>query len=264
MVYVVSHKSFHIPEDDPIYCPIYVGKQMKNYAEQNGFIWDGQGRENIAQKNSSYCELTALYWIWKNTKDEIVGLNHYRRYFLSSEGNIINGNEIKQILLQNDVILSRPLVLDCTVEQFYYKTAGYQKDLQKVKEIIGNLYPQDTHVAELFFKGHEMSYANMFVMRRKDFDKYCNWLFSILFKLEEDMDMDGYKPAETRVYGYLGELLLNVYVIKNQMKIKHLDLFNTAPISLKNRLKIKAKNIVKAIIYFPSGIPKRRRMSKHK
>ena len=63
----------------PFFTPIQVGKTNSKF--DLGIQGDDTG-ENISRKNSSYCELTGLYWMWKNLNNaEVVGLSHYRRYF---------------------------------------------------------------------------------------------------------------------------------------------------------------------------------------
>ena len=110
-----------------------------------------------------------------------------------------------------------------------------------------------------------MSYANMFIMPQGLFQSYAKWLFDILFEMEKYEDMTGYTIQEKRLYGYLGELLLNVWILKNGLKCKHLDICNIENESasachvLKAKLILKLKNMVKYVLYFPSGIPYRRR-----
>ena len=65
------------------------------------------------------------------------------------------------------------------------------------------------------------SYCNMFIMKRDNFDKYCEWLFYILFELEKETDLTGYTASEARIYGYLSERLLNVWVKQNNLKLKY-------------------------------------------
>lgn len=48
-----------------------------------GYIGDNTG-DNISLRNPNYCELTGLYWAWKNLKCDYIGLCHYRRYFTNS------------------------------------------------------------------------------------------------------------------------------------------------------------------------------------
>ena len=75
-ILVAAHKKYRMPEDK-IYFPVQVG----SYGKENiGFARDDEG-DNISQKNPYFCELTGLYWIWKNVDADYYGLVHYRRYF---------------------------------------------------------------------------------------------------------------------------------------------------------------------------------------
>ena len=75
-IMVAVHKPYWMPTDS-VYLPIHVGKEGK---ADIGFQGDNTG-DNISSKNSHYCELTAMYWAWKNLEADFVGLVHYRRYF---------------------------------------------------------------------------------------------------------------------------------------------------------------------------------------
>ena len=69
-VYVISHSAEDIKniKSNEIYTPLFVGR---NGQDNLGFVSDDTG-ENISSKNSSYCELTGLYWMWKNSPADIL------------------------------------------------------------------------------------------------------------------------------------------------------------------------------------------------
>lgn len=79
-ILVVGHKESPVLNNE-IYIPIQAGKKISNKKLSKPWIGDDTG-DNISEKNKEYCELTALYWAWKNLKDvDYIGLCHYRRYF---------------------------------------------------------------------------------------------------------------------------------------------------------------------------------------
>lgn len=97
---------------DEVYMPIHVGREGK---EDLGYIGNNTG-ENISIKNPNYCELTGLYWAWKNLECEYIGLCHYRRYFAhkskSSELEdkkqaIFTKDDYERLLQRYDVILPK-------------------------------------------------------------------------------------------------------------------------------------------------------------
>ncbi len=76
-ILVAHHKPGFIFEDDRI-MPIQVGRAVSTH--DLPMQSDSTG-DNISELNPYYCEMTAIYWAWKNLPDtEYIGLFHYRRY----------------------------------------------------------------------------------------------------------------------------------------------------------------------------------------
>ena len=202
---------------DEIYMPIQAGRAISNNIISD-YIGDDTG-ENISAKNKNYCELTCLYWAWKNLKADYIGLSHYRRHFAINRNrdkwNSIAGREdIEKLLKENSVILpqKRNYFIETTYQQYIH--AHNHQDLDKTKEILTEFYPQYleayTRVMEST-KGHRF---NMMIMRKDLLDNYCEWLFDILFKLEEKLDISEYSDYDKRVFGFVSERLLDVWLEK--------------------------------------------------
>lgn len=200
-----------------------------------GFEYKDNKGINISKKNPNYCELTALYWIWKNYKckpNSIIGLCHYRRFFSKkNKKNIkyfVSLDECKKILKNNDIIVPKKFMFPVTTYEYYFKHgAGKEKDLIILREVIKEKYPEYLSTFNNYCSKKSGYYCNMMVCAKKNLDCYCKWLFEILFELEKKINLDEYSQMEARVYGYLSELLLNVYIEKNNLKISELYMINT-------------------------------------
>ena len=221
-MYIVTHKKFSPPNKEG-YIPIQVGKEFTG--TDLGFLSDSTG-ENIAQKNESYCELTAQYWMWKNVSEKgNIGLCHYRRYFTmnpfsANSKYFLSNKDIDKLLQNYDIILPQKLKMEISVEEKYSSSeAGFQHDLDRLRSLIYNEYSEYSDAFERVMKSNTQYYWNMFVMPFESFDEYSSWLFDILFKYEKMTDLTGYDVRQKRIYGYLSERLLNVWVIYKNLNV---------------------------------------------
>ena len=241
---VATHKTYEFPKVD-YYIPIHVGKAHNN---QLGIQGDDTG-DNISLKNGSFCELTALYWAWKNdffADSEYAGLVHYRRYFngqdltLKGKG-IASENELLSYLKNVDCIVSkkRNYVIESVYE--HYKNAHFSKDLDLTKEIIAKDYPNYLSSFDQVMSGKTLHLFNMFVMKTDIFNTYCEWVFDILFKLEKQIDISDYDTYQKRVFGFISERLFNVWLVKNNLKLTKVKVINIEG----ENLFLKAVNLLK-------------------
>ncbi|MCP1772008.1 hypothetical protein J2T38_000822 [Neisseria perflava] len=212
-IFVVTHKVFRFPKaiDGQIYTPVQVGtKPNLGYLQENQL-------DNIAAKNANFCELTALYFLWKNVRCPNAGLVHYRRYLMSpaQPDRIISRNEIDTLMADNDLILPEKLHFSVrTVRQQYAKFHEIE-DWDLTRAIIAERQPDYLAAFDAFSDGKEMHHGNMFIGKKAVLDDYCAWLFDVLFELERRADIAHYSDYNKRVFGFLSERLLNVWLIKN-------------------------------------------------
>ena len=193
--------------------PVMAGSAVFSGVIPAGRVRDDSG-DNISAKNGGYCELTALYWAWKNLDADIIGLCHYRRYFASprSKKDYLLPDEAEHLLKYFDVLLpsERNYVFETNYTQ--YCNSHHAADLDLAREIIADRHPEflkafDRRMA--MTKGHRF---NMFVMKRSDADNYCEWLFDILFELEKRLDISSYTDRDRRVFGFVAERLMDVWI----------------------------------------------------
>lgn len=235
-----------------MFIPLHVGKKGK---VDLGYLGDDTG-ENISEKNPNYCELTGQYWMWKNWKDsDYVGLCHYRRYFLIPSNwndfkynfqlfiKRIDGffknkkvwvqrvsttrnfkkiefsmkkmeNFLNKEVVNYDVALLKEFQLSKKLEKLYQDDL-IAKDLVVLREVILEKYPQYVSEFDSFINQNEMSPCNMFIAKKEIFNDYSKWLFDILFEVEKRITISN-DPYKARVFGFMGEYLLNVYFNKHK------------------------------------------------
>ena len=214
-IYSVTHKE--VDNFAPERVPIGVGENREIKGVE---LYDNVG-DNIAEKNKSFCELTALYWLWKNADDERIGFEHYRRFFC--EENLFRYRPLKKkemckILKKYDVILPRRAKAETSMYD-YYAFAHCQSDMDTCGEIIKEKYPEYYADYERVIHQKYGCMANMFVMKKELMDKYCEWIFTILFEAEKRIDYTDRDAYQQRVFGFLSERLFNVWIEHQNLKI---------------------------------------------
>lgn len=219
-VIVATHKSYWMPSD-ALYLPVQVGAEGKS---DLGYTPDNTGA-SISDRNANYCELTGLYWAWKNLDCDYLGLVHYRRHFTLFSGtndrrDVLNLDQARSLLQKNDVLLpkKRNYWIETNYQQYVH--AHHAEDLDETKRILSERYPEYLNAFETVMKKTDGHRFNMFVMKRELLADYCGWLFDILFELEKRLDISSYSDNDKRVYGFVSERLLDVWLTKNEIKYK--------------------------------------------
>lgn len=219
-ILVAAHKNYQMPTDRELYLPVFVGAALHE-DKKLPFQSDADG-ENISLKNSNYNELTAIYWAWKNLDAEAIGLVHYRRYLSlnrhKSLETILNQAQVDNLFKDHDVILPKKRNYYIESNGSHYLHIHEAEPLKVLQDVIAKDYPEYTDSLNHVLKQTSAHMFNMFVMKRPIFDEYCTWMFDILGKVEQKIDITTYSTYEKRVYGFLSELMLDTWLNVQQYR----------------------------------------------
>ena len=239
-IFVMTHTNFNCPSADFL-VPLHVGREGK---KDLGYLGDNTG-ENISTKNYLYGELTGYYWLWKNLKDiDIVGICHYRRFFLKDAGILLTPADIEKILTDADVITSNAIISEKTVREGFAEVHG-DAIMQNTGDVIKRLYPGDYEAFKWVLSQNRSYYSNLCIMKKNNFDMYCSWLFDICFALEGVLDLSGLDDYHKRIYGFISEVLLFVFIKARGLKISEGTIGITQEKSETSEFKLAISQLVK-------------------
>lgn len=211
----MTHKKFEEPKD-PLYLPLHVGRAC---GEELGYQGDDTG-DNISALNCYYSELTGFYWIWKNYREtDYVGTCHYRRYLINDKEQIFTEREYEELLRRYDLITTKRVKLNNSYH-FGFAANHNIKALDMAGEVIGELYPEYHETFLSLVHGNETYFGNILVTSKKCFDAYAEWLFAIFFEVARRIELEtGEDAYHKRVFGFISEFLLLVWVKVNRLKV---------------------------------------------
>ncbi len=227
-IIVASHKPYWMPSEE-MYVPVHVGAACKRKEEDNSNSWEGftddDTGDNISVKNPNYCELTGLYWAWKNLDCEYLGLAHYRRHFTTKRNSgdrrdVLSIDQARGYLSHVDVLLPkrRNYWIETNYKQYIH--AHHAVDLDETRKIIEERHPEFIAAYDRVMKSTKGHRFNMFIMKKSLADQYCEWLFDVLFELEKRLDISEYSDNDKRVFGFVAERLMDVWLETNKIKYK--------------------------------------------
>ena len=258
-VAVACHKPSKLPKNKYL-VPVQVNSASAS--KRLDMAHDDEGL-NISNKNSSYCELTAQYWEWKNVDADYYGLCHYRRLFSflkpedartnernQYEAEVIDEWNLKRFGLEDEELMLREVlgwdVITGTEQNIskLYTPRGNQitvmkhwkahdralimnEDLEKMLRILCEISPELGKSTKEYLNGKTFTGFNCFIMKKELFNEMCEIEFEVLERLEKETDLSHYCTQISRIYGFMGEIISSSYInylSKKGKKVKHVPL----------------------------------------
>lgn len=231
-IYVMTHKKIIEPYDKSLYKPIVNGSFNSN--QDWGYIRDDSG-DNISHLHDNYGELTSEYWVWKNSNADIIGFCHYRRWFVKKfKWKKITKSDIIRDLNEYDIILPHNVKYHKSLYDIQKESdiltpnydAAYE-DYLKVEEVLKNFFPDYAKYYHDVMNGKILWPYTLFISKREIADEYFKWLFDVLNELNNSIDLNKYASRDKRVFAFISERLFTTYIIKNNLKVKEYDIYNS-------------------------------------
>lgn len=261
-ILVGYHKPAVLLKDD-ILTPIHLGRAIATENSKDGkiseedykwmldnMIGDDTG-DNISNLNRQFCEMTGIYWAWKNYdklgNPDYIGFMHYRRHFIFKDENIDHVNtdvvlfdeideeylntvnmkpdNIQKLIKGYDIIEYAPLLHPKTVfDQFAdLSNPNYNLDFdvwEKSTEILKKSNPDYADAANLYLNQNKHIWFNVFIMKRELFFKYAEWIFKLLFELNKQIDLNLKSVKGKRVLAFIVERFFGIFLTKHSSELK--------------------------------------------
>ncbi|MBR4153607.1 MAG: DUF4422 domain-containing protein [Selenomonadaceae bacterium] len=246
-VYIVTHKDAKLSKLPKCYKIIHAGREGK---ENLGYLGDDTG-DNISRLNPFLDEVTALYWLWKNTNHTHAGFVHYRRFFTNNfkqkeyrpgeyvfnVKNLLSESEIIKILGEYDIIVHTERLSDRTqLELMIYSTKFpelVELSERVVRKHLTKNQPDYLDAYDAVINGFVCFLYGMHITRRNILNAYCEWLFSFMIDATEelaakvkigDKNLIDAPHVYSRMMSFFSERMLTVWLKKNHLKIKALPI----------------------------------------
>lgn len=231
-ILVCHYRDVYVRSTNSSYIEIQCGKEETGL--DLGMQGDNVG-DNISARNRYWSEITGLYWAWKNMEQvDYVGLCSYRRFFnfkpanngpvdivsRSSEMTIkaIDLSVVPELMKRYDVIVPEPYTYAYSIRRVC--SMNYvDRDFDLLEQLVHDLSPEyDAAYKRVFYGTNKAIGHNMFIIGWDRFQEYCSWVFGILLRLEEMINPVHYPISQIRVFGYMHEALLSVYIERHSLK----------------------------------------------
>lgn len=249
LVLIATHKPCVLPTES-LYLPVHCGRAVSQlntsalHWMESHTIGDNTG-DNISDLNPYFCELTALYWAWKNYEHigspEQIGLCHYRRFFMDFGG----ANEITiPVHYLNKNIRNQ------------FNQHHNSDELTRAVDLLP--YRDLKNDVEIYLNQNKGFFFNMFVLPKGLFFEYCDLIFPLLFKLFENSHWEKLDSYQKRMPGFIAERLTGgiIYHFHKKRKTPLHETYTIVPIfnslsSTKHQIKI-TTYLAKHLPYFPN------------
>lgn len=218
-ILVCYHKPAKLYKDD-IYIPIHLGRALATEASQDGkmsnedyqwmldnMIGDDTG-DNISHLNRYFCELTAIYWAWKNYdklgNPDYIGLMHYRRIFEKQD---------IEDAVNYDITAPFDKAYDGKNIGEQFSNVHHTEDLNEAINLLGDNYAK---IAQTYLQQKNGYYYNMFIMKKEIFFEYCEYLFKALLSIHHKTDYETYTLYNQRMPRFVAERLTGIFITEKE------------------------------------------------
>ena len=235
-VAVAAHRACPMPSD-PMYLPLQVGAALHPGACP-GFQPDDEG-DSISRLNASYCELTGLWWMWRNCDSGCKGLVHYRR-LLGTRGPLrcdpdrmrraVGAGELLAALGPAGFVVARRRVYGIETVYSHYAHTFDAAHLDACRGVLSETHPEILPAWDRHMRSRSAHICNMLAARADLFDAWCEWLFPVLAELTGRIDSEGMTPFEARWPGRVAERLLDPWLDLNGIEPAELPVATPEPV----------------------------------